>query len=84
MVEMQKVSFKRHKSGLPWQLSGKDSTCQHRRYGFLPWSGKIPEATEQLSLCTAIEPVCSRTQELQALKPYSPRSRTTDAPQREA
>lgn len=56
MVEMQKVSFKRHKFGLPWQLSSKGPTCQCRRYGFRPWSGKTPQAPEQLSLCTAIDP----------------------------
>jgi len=28
--------------GLPWRLSGKDSTCQCRRHRFDPWSGKIP------------------------------------------
>ena len=28
--------------GLPWLLSGKDSTCQCRRHGFKPWAGKIP------------------------------------------
>ena len=35
--------------GLPWWLSGKESACQCRRYGFDPWSGKIPHATEQLN-----------------------------------
>ena len=28
--------------GLPWWLSGKESTCQFRRCGFDPWVGKIP------------------------------------------
>ena len=31
--------------GLPWWLSGKESTCQrrrHKRHGFDPWMGKIP------------------------------------------
>ena len=27
-----------------WQLSGKGSTCHHRRHGFDSWSGKIPHA----------------------------------------
>ena len=45
-------------SGLPWWLSGKESTCQCRRHGFDPWSGKIPHAVEQLSQrTTTIEPV---------------------------
>ena len=28
--------------GLPWWLSGKESTCQHRRRTFNPWVRKIP------------------------------------------
>ena len=28
--------------GLPWWLSGKESTCQCRRHRFDPWVGKIP------------------------------------------
>ena len=35
--------------GLPWWLSGKGFTCQCRRLGFNPWSGKIPHAAEQRS-----------------------------------
>ena len=35
----------------PWWFSGKESTCQRRRRGFNPWSGKIAHAEEQLSLC---------------------------------
>ena len=27
--------------GLPWWLSGKESTCQCRRHGFNPWVGQI-------------------------------------------
>ena len=37
--------------GLPWWHSGWESACQCRGYGFEPWSGKIPHATEQLSPC---------------------------------
>ena len=44
--------------GLPWWLSGKESTCQCRRHWFDPWSGKIPHASEQLSLrARTVEPV---------------------------
>jgi len=44
--------------GLPWWLSGKEPACQCRRRGFNPWSGKIPHAVEQLSLCaTNTEPL---------------------------
>ena len=28
--------------GLPWWLSGRESTCQCRRHGFNPWVRKIP------------------------------------------
>ena len=28
--------------GLPWWLSGGESTCCFRRHGFNPWAGKIP------------------------------------------
>ena len=36
----------------------KKSICQCRRYGFDPWSGKIPHGMEQLSpWATTIEPV---------------------------
>ena len=55
-------------SGLPWWLSGKESACQRRRHKFDPWSGKIPQAVDQLSLCaTTVEPVL-----------YSPGTTTTE------
>ena len=38
--------------GLPWRLRGEESACQARTHGFDPSSGRIPHATEQLSLCT--------------------------------
>ena len=44
--------------GLPCWLSGKEVTCQCRRHGFDPWSGKISHAMKQLSpWTTSIEPV---------------------------
>ena len=39
--------------GLPWWLSGKESTCECRRHGFDPWSRMIPHVAEQLSLHAA-------------------------------
>ena len=43
--------------GLPWWLSGKESTCQCRRHGFDPWSEKIPHTLGQLSpWVTSTEP----------------------------
>ena len=38
-------------AGLPWWLSGKESTCQCRKHKFDPWSRKTPHAAEQLSPC---------------------------------
>ena len=53
-----KYPSKRDWFGLPWWLSGKEFSCQCRRYGFDPQSGEIPHASKQLSLCaTTIEPV---------------------------
>ena len=46
-------------SGLPWWLSGKESTCQCKSHGFNPWSRMIPHASEQLSQwATTTEPMC--------------------------
>ena len=39
--------------GLLWWLSGKESACQWRGYGFDPWVGKIRHAAR----ATVIEPV---------------------------
>ena len=41
-------------AGLPWWLSGYESACQRRGRGFEPWSGRIPQAAEQLSPCATI------------------------------
>ena len=50
--------FKKWEEGLPWWSSGYETALQCRGYWFSPWSGKIPHAVEQLSLCaTTIEPV---------------------------
>ena len=35
------------KVGLPWWLSGKETTCQCRRCGFYSWVGKIPWRSKQ-------------------------------------
>ena len=43
--------MKMYLSGLPWWSSGKESACPCRGHGFYPWSGKIPQGTEQLSPC---------------------------------
>ena len=43
----------------------EDSTCQCRRHRFIPWSGRIPRASEQLSPCatTTEQPLLSETRE---------------------
>ena len=52
------MSLSKKGGGLPWWLSGKESTCQCRSRGFGSWSGTIPHASEQLSPCaTTTEPV---------------------------
>ena len=54
--------------GLLLWLSGKESTSQHKKYGFSSWPGGW-HAVEQLSLClTTIEPVL-----------WSPGAATTEA-----
>ena len=53
------LHFSKHLLGLPWRLSGKEPTCQCRRHGFDAWSGKIPQAKEELSLGATAEPVLS-------------------------
>ena len=49
-----KVNVSRTALMVPWLR-----TCQQcRRHGFDPWSGRLPQATEQRSLCaTTIDPV---------------------------
>ena len=56
--------------GLPWWLSGKESTCQCGRHRFYPSSGKIPHAEEQLSPCaTTVEPTWHSYWTPRALEP---------------
>ena len=55
---------------LSW-LSGKESTCKCRRHRFDPWSGRIPHASEQLSLrATTTEPVLE-SPEIKTTEPTS-------------
>ena len=52
------MHLKRKTIGLAWWLSGKETACQCKRYGFNSWSETISHAVEQLSWCgTTIEPV---------------------------
>ena len=50
-MKKQTTQFKNGQKGFPSWLRGKESACQCRRHGFDPWSGKIPCAMGQLSLC---------------------------------
>ena len=43
-------SCTKERQGFTWWLSGKESACQCRRYGFHPSSNKIPHGEQQLSL----------------------------------
>ena len=43
--------FKKSLGGLPWWLSGEESTCQCKTHWFDPWSRKIPHAVGPLSPC---------------------------------
>ena len=51
--------------GLPWWLSGKESTYQCRRHAFDPWSRKVPSLVQEGPMChratkplvTTIKPV---------------------------
>ena len=57
--------FKSPCQGLPWWLSGTESTYQCRRQGFDSWSRKIPRAMAQLLS------LCSRAWELHPLSPHT-------------
>ena len=66
--------------GLPWWLSGKQSSCECRRHRFDPWSGKIPCAAKHLSPCAATtEPTCHNYWSLHAREPCSTTREATAA-----
>ena len=67
--------------GLPSWLSGKESTCQCRRHGFDPWSGKTAHAVKQPSLCAATTKPAQlgpRAATTEALMPSSPQAAPTE------
>ena len=39
-IKWEQVQVNTHNMGLPWGLSGEESTCQCRRCVFDPWSGR--------------------------------------------
>ena len=53
-----------HVKGFPGGTVVKNLSAECRGHGFEPWSGNIPHAVEQLSLCatttraTTTEPTC--------------------------
>ena len=58
--------------GLPWWLSGKESACQCRRYGFDSWSRKIPHISGDSARAPKLLSLCSRAWGPQLLKPSCP------------
>ena len=78
------VFLKKAAQVLPWWLSDKAFTCQCRRYGFDPWSRKIPYALKQLSPCTtATELQRPRSTTAEAHAPWSSCSQQEKPLQRE-
>ena len=75
-MKKQTTQFKNGQKGFPSWLCGKESACQCRRHGFDPWSGKIPRAVEQLSLCdtTNRSPCAAIRSPLAATKPQCSQS----------
>ena len=58
-LDLNILSLKKQKEGLPWWRSGWESACQCRGHGFEPWSGKVPHAAGQLGpWATTTEPAC--------------------------
>ena len=77
-----KSSIKKKKKapGLPWWRSGKEPASQCRRWGFNPWSGRIPDASWQLSPCaTVTEPALCHERSLCSEKPTTRESPRTAA-----
>ena len=73
------TEFRMTQAGLSWWYSGQESACQCRGHRIDPWSGRIPHATEQLSLCaTTTEPTLQSpgATTTEASAPYSPCSIT--------
>ena len=49
LLLLLKATVKSENPGLPWWLSGKESTYQFRRHRFKSWCGQIAHASGQLS-----------------------------------
>ena len=59
------MNFKILCRGLPCWFSHQESACQCGGHRFDPWSGKIPHATGQPSLCTTTAEVAQQEKSLQ-------------------
>ena len=72
---------------LPWWLRGKESVRQCRRHVFDPWSGKAPQAAEQLKPGTVttepLEPVLCRKRSHRSEKPEQQNQDEPPSPQLE-
>ena len=85
-IDHNAKTVKHLEEGLPWWLSGKESTCQCRRHRFNPWSRKISHAVEQLNLGTttsglqslgsATELLCHNSQSQGAQRPRLPNKKS--------
>ena len=49
--------IKKETSGLPWWLSGEESTCQCRRHGFNPSSGRTPACPSHRTPAVPLTPL---------------------------
>ena len=58
-IRLDSTIQRREKEWFPWWLSGKESTCQRRRYRLHRWSQKIGQTAEEISLCTPTAEVCA-------------------------
>ena len=60
---------KKKNQGLPWWLSGKESTCQCRRCGFDPWSRRPHKPQSNWAQAPKLLSLCPKACELQRLSP---------------
>ena len=63
-----KKTFKQIK-GTPLVAQWLESICQCKRYGFDPWSQKIPHAADQLSPCTTTAKLLLQSPGTAAIEP---------------
>ena len=68
--------------GLPWWYSSEESVLQCRVHRFDPWSGKIPDASEPLSLRTRLQGTHTLEPGLHDQKPVHRNQRKAPAEQR--